>query len=1070
MKKELKIVFSYSQSVNKNFWEKWLEDLRKNLEGTFEISYYFPDSISDEIKILRKEKIDLFFGTLTFGICELLAKDFTISGVCKNVSTYPLVLLSLKPIKLCEKNISIGLINHFSSLGTLLIINFQFKIPWEKILERFYSSYQEIIEKLENREIDAGVIERLPFFEKKLKGFYTEPLMLPNNLYLAVPKNKEDFLKDLILKNKELFKKLGLEFIDFWRKKTLIIYNYISTFLKDVLEEHNLLTRIKEHFPIGILIYKERYVYLNSYASSLLGYSLEEFQKLKPEDIFYYEKDKKEINNIVKRRLAGEEFIRVYKEIALKRKDGKKVICWCVSGSFYYKDSYAGLVLLRNITKEIKIERFNKTILDINTILIKSGTEKEIFQKLQKTLIENLRLSGLILVVFKEESTEVERIEAFSENLKEIFDRIKGKLLTDSTVYSCIKRAFETKKVFIVSDLKKYADDPEIKRLFEAGIRSVCSIPIVVDGKVVSILSLYHQEEDFFDKTILRLMEEIQKDISYAIKKVIFHRKHYIISEFVNKVEDFFIIAKEDGSIEYMNPYTVKNLEFSESDLEKDIFTLLNLPEELKKFLNRKFFKSGRFIKKIKRNNKEIIMELELFVITIFSDIKRIVLLGKDISREKNLEEELYRLENFDELTGLLNLKGFFNKIQDLFQMIKKEAYLMFIDLYSFTDINRFYGIESGNLVLKEIGRRLTTIIGDKGIVGRTGSDEFVILFIETEEKEINQILQMIKDVFSVPVSLDYKKIPVEFNAGIVVYPTDGREVKELWEKVNILVKNLKRKGPNIIEFFNPKLEIQAHRVLKTSELIRKAFKENLFLFYYHPYYEINTLKIFGLEALVRIKSKDKKIILPEEFIDYLENSPYIKDFERLSFKKNLENIKKFKFPISINVSSQSIATLAILEYLEECKDLIEELPTYFVIEITERVLTTNIENAKKALYTLKDKYNVKIALDDFGTGYSSLTYLKNFPIDIIKLDRSFVKEILKDKKAYYITQSIVELAINLGIELIAEGIEEKKQLLILKELFCSSTKEAKFCNYAQGFFLSKPLPEKEIEKLLKLI
>ncbi len=1069
MIRKLEIGFSYSQSVNKDFWEKWLKELSKELSENCKVLSYFPNSITEEIKSLKEKKFDLFFGTIPLSVCELLVHNYTILGICENTFTFPLVLISSKKIVSSKKKkLKLGLINHFSSLGMLIVLNVQLKIPWNRFEEKFYSSYEEIIEKIRNQEIDAGIIERLPSLEEKIKNLKITSLILPNNLYLLVPKEKEEQIKEFIKTYKGAFEKAKFNFIDFWKKKPLIIYNFIASFLKEVLEEHNLLNNIKEHFPVGILIYKDRYVYLNSYASSLLGYSLKEFQKLKPEEIFYYREDKEKIKDVINRRLKGEDFIKIYEKLALKRRDGKKVICWCVSGTCYYQDSPAGLVLLGDRTREVKIEKFNRTLLDINTILITSGTEKEIYQRLKKTLFGNLELSSLILIIFEENSLQIKKFEVFPESLNEIFKGIKNKLLEDSMAYSCIKEALRTKRVQIVSDLKKYADNPEIKKLVEFGIRSACSIPIVVDGKVVSILGLYHEEQDFFDRTIFRLMEEVQKDISYAVKKVSFHTKHYIISEFVNKAEDFFIIAKEDGSIEYINPYTVKSLELTEEDLEKDIFTLLELPEEYKKILDKKFYKSERFIKKIRQRNRQIIMDLEILVITIFSEIKRIVVLGKDISREKILEEELYKLENFDELTELLNLKGFFRKAQDLLHLTKKEAYLIFIDIYNFTNINRFYGVENGNLVLKEIGRRLSTITEEKGIVARTGSDEFVLLFMDLEKEKINQILQMITDVFSVPVSLNHKKIPVEFNAGIVVYPTDGKNFEELWERVNILIKNLKKKGPNIIEFFNPELEVQAHRILRTAELIKRAFKDDLFVFYYQPYYEISSLKIFGLEALVRIKEKDGKIIPPFEFIDYLESSPYIKDFERLSLRKNLKNIIKFGVPISINISSQSIATLAILDYLEEYKDLIEILPTYFVIEITERVLATNLENAKKALYTIKERYNARIALDDFGTGYSSLTYLKDFPIDIIKLDRVFIQEILRDKKAYYITQTIVELATYLDIELIAEGIENEEQFQIFKELFCGSERTNGFCNYAQGFFLGKPMSEEKIEEIFK--
>ncbi|KUK18883.1 MAG: Diguanylate cyclase/phosphodiesterase with PAS/PAC sensor(S), partial [Thermodesulfobacterium commune] len=222
------------------------------------------------------------------------------------------------------------------------------------------------------------------------------------------------------------------------------------------------------------------------------------------------------------------------------------------------------------------------------------------------------------------------------------------------------------------------------------------------------------------------------------------------------------------------------------------------------------------------------------------------------------------------------------------------------------------------------------------------------------------------------------------------------------------------------------------------------------------PYFT-SDLEVAGLEALVRIKA-DGKVFNPGDFIDYLENSPYLKDFEEISIDKNLETLVKIQKPVSINISSKSLETMHIFEILSKKVDLLKNIPCCLGIEITEHALATNLEKANKLLRMLKF-YRINISIDDFGTGYSSLHYLKDLPIDFIKIDQSFVRDFLRDKKTFFILETIIKLAKKLNIKTIAEGVENKEQFEVLKELGC---------DYFQGFLFAKPMPEEECFEYLK--
>ena len=293
---------------------------------------------------------------------------------------------------------------------------------------------------------------------------------------------------------------------------------------------------------------------------------------------------------------------------------------------------------------------------------------------------------------------------------------------------------------------------------------------------------------------------------------------------------------------------------------------------------------------------------------------------------------------------------------------------------------------------------------------------------------------------------------------GIVAFPQDGNTVDELWEKVNLALKSAKNEGPFTIEIYNPEIEEKIKKTLETELLIKKALEEELFVFYYQPYFETETLKLAGLEALVRIR-KNKELILPNEFIKILENSSYLLKFNFLCFERNIEKIKEWKIPISINISSQSFKSLDFLKLLNHFKEILSQYPYFLELEITEHTLIENIEITKDIIKNIKS-FKIKISLDDFGTGFSSLNYLKDFPIDTIKIDISFIKDLVKDTKTYFIVENLINLCRSLNIKVIAEGVETEDQFKLLKKLKC---------DYVQGYFLSKPLSEEEVKTLLKL-
>ncbi len=1052
----IKLGICYCQKNQIKNWQNFAKSFEDSLRS--EVFLEISQNFEEDLEKIEKEYFDIYFASFPISVYELYKRGYIPIAKLKKKKAPNYVLISNKNLELLKQkeNIKIAILDHPTFSGLFIPLKLQFDLEFLNFLILKTDFYEEIIQKVLNKEVDLGIISNLEYFKNFLTSLIKKELVIKNYHYFMIPrdfpnlKNVKEALKSIDKKILELLDAEDIEFISFWEKHNVLAFCFMSDYLSEFMERF-FISKVMLEFPyLGVAIYHDYYVYTNPYLSSLLKYTPEEFKKLKPEDLFYYEEDKIKGREIVKKRLKGEFFTLDYNVVPLKTKDNKKIEVLLSSTTTFYKGKYSGLVLLIDVTKQKRLERLNRVLKKINQILITSIYEKEIYEKILPLLLEGLQLKGVCIGIVDEEKGIIKPTFCYPEDLK-----VKDAVTLKEKEYYCVK-AYKTKEIQIISDIKSHLNFKKIKKhLLSLGINSICAIPLIKDGKVVSILTLCSEEPQFFEEDYREVIEELQRNLSFALRKIDLLFKNYIINEFIKKTEEILIIADIDGKIEYINPYGARILELDKGT--DNCFRLLSIPKSVIKELKDKNFGEVRKIGTYFKENKRLILDLKIGYIELSEEIKKLIILGKDLSREIKFEEERFRLRNYDGLTGLLNYQGFAQKVTELLSILRKNGILILLDIYNFSYINHFYGIETGDFCLKEIASKLNKLVDKNGILGRPVGDEFSIFLVDIEKNEYTEWVKKIINIFSEPLQFKDKKIFLEFNASVVIYPDDGTNFKELWQKANVLVNETKRKGPNVIEFFNPAIETEVEKVFRTINLIKRAIKENLFIFYYQPYFKTQVSEIAGLEALVRIKDGDK-FIKPLEFIEYLENSPYIKDFEYYNLYKNLNKIKEWKIPISINISSKSFEFLYILEIISKYEDLIKNLPIYFIIEITEHTLAKNLEKSQKVLNILKS-YNIKITLDDFGTGYSSLNYLKDFSIDIIKIDKSFIDLILKDNKTYYIVETVIKLAKNLGIKTLAEGVETEEQLKILQNLDC---------DFIQGFLLSKPLPEKEVEKIIK--
>lgn len=437
----------------------------------------------------------------------------------------------------------------------------------------------------------------------------------------------------------------------------------------------------------------------------------------------------------------------------------------------------------------------------------------------------------------------------------------------------------------------------------------------------------------------------------------------------------------------------------------------------------------------------------------------------KEELESKNIQ--LNQLVEKDTLTCLPNRFSFGKKLQDLIiesNKNKQRFTLLLINLDNFKKINDTLGHDSGDFVLKETAQRLLRFVGEKDYVARLGSDEFVILLPDiTNYKDVESV--SIKIIDSCKDILELKGYGIELGVsiGISVFPEGGASYTKLMKHADIALYEAKNNGYNSTFLFTDVLKKAYKRRGIIEESLVFAIERNQLSLVFQPIYEIKTKNVTGMEALIRWNHPDLGFISPAEFIPISEEvglaiqlgewvmNQACHQFDRW-YRAGYKNLR-----FALNLSVCQLRLMGILEFIKKLHDGVEFPASQLVFEITETAL---MEDEKRSLELLEnlDDLSFQISLDDFGTGYSSLSRLQKMPINIIKIDRSFIAE-MNEKNGGLIVKAIIDLSRNLGLDVVAEGVEsgeQEKKLMNFK------------CYYAQGFLYSKPLNAEDMTKLLK--
>lgn len=430
-------------------------------------------------------------------------------------------------------------------------------------------------------------------------------------------------------------------------------------------------------------------------------------------------------------------------------------------------------------------------------------------------------------------------------------------------------------------------------------------------------------------------------------------------------------------------------------------------------------------------------------------------------------ERKIRHIAYHDSLTGLPNRMLFIDRIDQAISRAQRENgqfALLFIDIDHFKVINDSMGHAAGDQLLNVVSQRLQGILRKSDTIARLGGDEFTVIVEGLQEAEwVVAVANNIIRILEAPVEINQQQVHVSGSIGIALYPQDGESFGVLLKNADTAMYKAKDKGRHTFQFYASEMSQKVMRRLELENEIRTALKQEEFVVYYQPKVNLKDNQYTGVEALVRWQHPQRGIIAPIEFVPLAEETGLIIQLDKWVIRTACEQFKKWcdsastLQSLSVNISARHFKEGGLPEFCEEVLQSSQLAPGCLEIELTESALVDNYEGAKNILNKIHNM-GICIALDDFGTGYASMSYLKEFPFDTVKLDRSFVKDVPDDEESTAIVNAMIQLSSALKLNTVGEGVETEQQRAYLAD---------NNCVYAQGYLWSKPVDAQALEKII---
>lgn len=603
-------------------------------------------------------------------------------------------------------------------------------------------------------------------------------------------------------------------------------------------------------------------------------------------------------------------------------------------------------------------------------------------------------------------------------------------------------------------------------------------IPEILRAKVSVFVDLYHKiqaikrHEEHLEILVEQRTAALTAEIAERKQAEVAIRK---LSSAMEKVADSIFITDASGVIEYINsafeiitgyrreeamgktPRVIKSGKHDEQFYQQIWETLLRGEVYRNVFINRR--KDGQLYH-------------EAITITPLTDeqgkVTHYIASGKDITESIQTQERLHHLAHHDVLTGLPNRMLFVERLKHALKRAewrKRAVAVMFLDMDRFKIVNDTLGHEAGDRLLQAMAARLLGCVRDGDTVARFGGDEFAGFLNDVASPEdVAPIVAKFLAALAPPFMIDGHELFISGSIGISLYPDDGTDTQTLMKNADTAMYRAKQNGGNTSEFYHAGMNAHALARLNLETGLRRALERQEFVLHYQPQIDLKNGDVVGFEALIRWERAGSALVSPVEFIPLLEETGLIVAVGEWMLRSACAQHHAWRaaglpaLRVAVNISGRQFDGKDLMQTLQRVMQVVPMPAEFLELEITESILMKNADTDIEALQALS-AMGMRFAIDDFGTGYSSLTYLKRFPIDILKIDRAFVRDITTDADDAAIVSAIITMAHSLGIKTVAEGVESREQLELLRE---------QGCDFAQGYYFSPPLPGEEIEHMLK--
>ena len=778
-------------------------------------------------------------------------------------------------------------------------------------------------------------------------------------------------------------------------------------------------------------------------------------------------------------------------ETYIETEKGHSLYCWIKVSPLYNSDGdiIGAIETVRDISERKKAE----------SVLLESG---ERLQKQQATLVElahnktlfwgnlnlaireiteaaarTLDIAQVSVWLYDEKKTHLSCVDLYQRNDCRHSEGLDLRIPESPSYINAIEQG----NIILVSDVfadtrtQGYSDSYYLRY----GIGSTLDVPILVSGHTVGVVCHEHMggqrewkaDEQSFAGSIADLIS-LSIEVSER-RKAESHLR--IRTSAMNAATDQIVITDIQGRVDFVNPSFERETGFTLGEIEGKLADFLTSDKHDPAFYSNLWntILDGKTwhgeITLYRRDGNTVVEDVTITPIKNENGtVERFIAIKRNVTEKKLYERQLDHLAHHDHLTGLPNRLLFCDRLtQCLVNAERQDAMLavLFLDLDRFKLVNDSLGHSIGDLLLKAAAERLQDCLRDADTIARMGGDEFTAILSDiTSPNDVAAVTRRLCDAISAPFLLEGQELFVTASIGVSLYPNDGTDVEALVKNADSAMYRAKEKGRNNYQFYTQALNATAVKRIQLETCLRRAVERHEFVLHYQPRVDVCTGKILGAEALVRWMHPKLGLISPTAFIPMAEETGLITSIGEWVLETACAQNKQWQdkgydpISIAVNVSARQFISDNLIG---DVKRVLKETglkPEHLDLELTESTLMHSIDLAVSALGKLKEM-GVRLSIDDFGTGYSSLTYLKRFPIDAVKIDQSFVRDLTTNSDDAAIARAVIAMSQSLKLKVIAEGVETIDQLEFLRCLECDEI---------QGFLASKPVPAEEFEKYLR--